>query len=44
MNDVYILAIETSCDETSMSIVINGKEFDSITFLTQIDTIIHYGG
>ena len=26
MNDTYILAIETSCDETSMAIVKNGKD------------------
>ena len=26
MKDVYILAIESSCDETSASIVKNGKE------------------
>ena len=26
MNDVYILGIESSCDETSISIVKNGKE------------------
>ena len=26
MSDVYILAIETSCDETSMAIVKNGKK------------------
>ena len=26
MKDVYILAIESSCDETSMSIIKNGSE------------------
>ena len=44
MNDVYILAIETSCDETSMAIVKNGKEVESLTILTQMDTHKTYGG
>ena len=26
MKDIYILGIETSCDETSVSIVKNGEE------------------
>ena len=26
MKDVYILGIESSCDETSMSIIKNGRE------------------
>ena len=37
MKDVYILAIETSCDETSMAIVKNGREIDSLTILTQME-------
>ena len=44
MNDVYILAIETSCDETSMAIVKNGREIDSLTILTQMDTHANFGG
>lgn len=44
MNDVYILAIETSCDETSMAIVKNGKEIVSLTILTQMDTHANFGG
>ena len=34
--DVNILAIETSCDETSMAIVKNGKEVKCLTIATQI--------
>lgn len=44
MNDVYILAIETSCDETSMAIVKNGREVVSLTTLTQMDTHASFGG
>lgn len=44
MKDVYILAIETSCDETSMAIVKNGHEIDSFTVLTQMDTHAQFGG
>ncbi len=44
MEDVYILAIETSCDETSMAIVKNGKFVDSLTILTQMDTHANFGG
>lgn len=44
MNDVYILAIETSCDETSMAIVKNGKNVISLTVLTQMDTHANFGG
>ena len=36
MKDVYILGIETSCDETSASIVKNGCEEISTVVLTQI--------
>ena len=36
MKDVYILAIESSCDETSMAIVKNGKDVISIVINTQI--------
>lgn len=44
MNETYILAIETSCDETSMAIVKNGKEVVSLTVLTQMDTHASFGG
>ncbi len=44
MKDVFILAIETSCDETSMAIVKNGTTVDSFTVLTQMDTHAKYGG
>ena len=44
MKDIYILAIETSCDETSIAIVKNGHEVVSITILTQMDTHAKFGG
>lgn len=44
MSDIYILAIETSCDETSMAIVKNGQEIESLTILTQMDTHANFGG
>ena len=44
MKDVYILAIETSCDETSIAIVKNGSEVIAITILTQMDTHAKFGG
>lgn len=44
MKDVYILAIESSCDETSMSIIKNGTEDIATTILTQMDTHALYGG
>ena len=44
MKDVLILAIESSCDETSMSIVKNGKNVLSIVVNTQISTHEKYGG
>ena len=44
MKDIYILAIETSCDETSMAIIKNGCEVDSFTVLTQMDTHATFGG
>lgn len=42
--DVYILAIESSCDETSMSIIKNGCVDISTTILTQMDTHASFGG
>lgn len=44
MKDIYILAIESSCDETSMAIIKNGHEVDSFTVLTQMDTHAEFGG
>lgn len=44
MKDINILAIETSCDETSMAIVKNGSVVDSFTVLTQMETHAKYGG
>lgn len=43
-NDVYILGIESSCDETSVSIVKNGKEEIATVVLSQMDTHALYGG
>ncbi len=42
--DVYILAIETSCDETSMAIVKNGQEVISLVINSQIKTHEKFGG
>lgn len=44
MKDVTILAIETSCDETSIAIVRNGCEVLGMTVLTQMDTHANFGG
>ncbi len=44
MKDVYILGIESSCDETSMSIIKNGCEEIATTVLTQMDTHARFGG
>lgn len=44
MKDVYILAIESSCDETSMAIIKNGCEVVSLVINTQMDTHAKYGG
>lgn len=43
-NDVYILGIESSCDETSVSIVKNGTKDISTVVLSQMDTHSNYGG
>ena len=43
-NDIYILAIESSCDETSVSIVKNGNTDVATVVLTQMDTHANYGG
>lgn len=44
MKDVYILAIESSCDETSISIIKNGSIDIATTILTQMDTHAAFGG
>ena len=44
MKDMYILAIESSCDETSMSIIKNGSEEIATVVLSQIDIHKNYGG
>ena len=44
MKDIYILAIESSCDETSMSIIKNGEEEINTVVLSQIDIHKNYGG
>ena len=44
MKDMYILAIESSCDETSCAIVKNGCEDIATIINTQIDIHTLYGG
>ena len=44
MKDTYILAIESSCDETSMSIIKNGTEDIATVILSQMDTHASFGG
>lgn len=45
MNDnIYILGIETSCDETAISVVKNGREVLSNIISSQIDIHKYYGG
>lgn len=44
MKDVYILGIESSCDETSCSIVKNGNEEIATVVLSQIDIHSDFGG
>jgi N6-L-threonylcarbamoyladenine synthase len=42
--DIYILAVESSCDETSIAIIKNGNKIVSDVILTQMDTHALYGG
>lgn len=42
--DIYILAIETSCDETAAAIVKNGKELISNVVASQIESHKRFGG
>lgn len=44
MKDIFILSIESSCDETSMAIVKNGIEVVALTILSQMNTHANYGG
>lgn len=41
---MYILAIESSCDETSVSIIKDGQKEISTVVLSQMDTHANYGG
>ena len=44
MNDIYTLGIESSCDETAVSVVKNGREVLSNVINTQIPIHTIYGG
>ena len=44
MKDIYVLAFESSCDETSVSIVKNGYEEISTVVLSQMDIHADFGG
>ncbi|QQD82626.1 tRNA (adenosine(37)-N6)-threonylcarbamoyltransferase complex transferase subunit TsaD [Bacillus siamensis] len=42
--DIYVLGIETSCDETAASVVKNGKEIVSNVVASQIESHKRFGG
>ena len=44
MRDIYVLGIESSCDETSVAIVKNGREVLSNVINSQIKIHENYGG
>ena len=44
MKDMYILGIESSCDETSVSIVKNGNQEIATVISSQIDVHKNFGG
>lgn len=44
MKDIYTLAIETSCDETSVAVLKNGREVLSNIISSQIETHRIFGG
>ncbi|MDY4949415.1 MAG: tRNA (adenosine(37)-N6)-threonylcarbamoyltransferase complex transferase subunit TsaD [Clostridium cadaveris] len=44
MNDINILGIESSCDETAAAVVRNGRELLSNVISSQIDTHTKFGG
>jgi len=41
MDDIKIMAIESSCDETSVAVVKNGREIISNIISSQIINIFH---
>ena len=44
MNDVYVLSIESSCDETAAAVIKNGREVLSNVIYSQISLHTQYGG
>ena len=42
--DILVLGIETSCDETSIAVVKNGREILSNVIATQIEIHARFGG
>src|SRR5690606_8599061 len=44
MSDIYILGIETSCDETAVAIIKNGRETISNVVASQIESHKRFGG
>ncbi|WP_368986422.1 tRNA (adenosine(37)-N6)-threonylcarbamoyltransferase complex transferase subunit TsaD [Caldifermentibacillus hisashii] len=44
MNDLYVLGIETSCDETAAAVVKNGTQILSNVVASQIEVHKRYGG
>ena len=44
MKDIVVLGIESSCDETSASVVVNGRKVLSNVINSQIDIHTVYGG
>lgn len=42
--DILILAVETSCDETSVSVIKNGRDILSNTVLSQVESHKRFGG
>ena len=44
MKDIIVLGIESSCDETSVAVVKNGREVLSNVINSQIDIHTEYGG
>lgn len=44
MKDIVVLGIETSCDETAASIVVNGRKVLSNVINSQIDIHEKFGG
>ncbi|MCR5627381.1 MAG: tRNA (adenosine(37)-N6)-threonylcarbamoyltransferase complex transferase subunit TsaD, partial [Lachnospiraceae bacterium] len=42
--DIYIIGIESSCDETAAAVVKNGREVLSNVISSQIDIHTLYGG